>query len=201
MHILSIEHCLTMRIVFTSQSHNRIEFEADSTGDNHFIAWWRTWVPSSVSIVDISHNLLRQPERGAIVPTVLLGGESVKWPELQRVDASHNSLWGSIFGAPPGEHYNFDLRFNNISSIVVGEGGKFSASAYMRQMTVIDWRNQLTPVQFKKQTTDAPYSSIDDALNSSIDFRTVDFLPRPNSFEQVEYPKGSGTTPFSCPLW
>jgi hypothetical protein len=190
-----------MRIVSTSQSHNRIGLEADPTGNNHFAAWWSNWVPAAVSIVDISHNLLRQQERGALVPMVLLGGESVKWPELQRVDASHNSLWGIIHGAPPGEHYNFDLRFNNISSIVVGEGGKFSASAYMRQMTVVDWRNQLTPVQFKQTHSATSFSSIDDALNSSLEFRTVDFLPRLNSFEQVEYPKGSGETPFSCPLW
>jgi hypothetical protein len=178
-----------MCIVFTpSQSHNKIEWEyAQSRG---YGQWWSSWVPTKAWVVDVSHNLLRP-----VLGTVLLGGESYKFPELQRVDLSYNSLPGAIATGTPGEHYNFDLSFNNLSGIDIGFGGVFSASTYMRQMTVVDWRNQLTPGRF------GGFSSIDDALNSSVDFRTVDFLPRLNSFEQVEYPKGSGETPFSCPTW
>jgi hypothetical protein len=194
-----------------SQSNNRIGFEAiDGTGQYGFLDWWRGWVPASASIVDVSHNLLRQPRvvgsnpMSVLTESVLLGGESVKWPELQRVDASHNSLWGSIMGEPPGEHYNFDVSNNNISGIQIGSGGTFSASAYMRQMFVVDWRNQTTPVKFMDRTMrslEGAFSTIDDALNLIVDGRIADYLPRLNSFEQVEYPKGSKETPFACPLW
>jgi hypothetical protein len=185
------------------QSHNRIEFEG-SFGDGDYVGWWTSWVPASASIVDISHNLLRQI--GSVVGTrddafVLLGSASVKWPELQQVDVSHNLLWGYIFFEPPGIHYNFDVSNNNISRIQIGSRGTLSASAYMRKMYTVDWRNQTTPVQFYDRATGHnSFDTIDDALNS-IDFQSVDYLPRPNSFEQVEYPEGSGETPFACPLW
>jgi hypothetical protein len=187
------------------QSHNEIEWGEIIGIDNGYLSWWTSWVPASASIVDISHNLLRQP---AWTPTawaplsILLVGGSTKWPELVRVDLSHNELWGSISAWPPGVHYNFDASYNNLSYIEIGDAGKFSASAYMRQIFVVDWRNQQTPVQFWNPSGAGGgfFSSIDDALNG-VDFQTVDFLPRHDSFEQVKYPKGSIETPFSCPLW
>jgi hypothetical protein len=198
MHIQSIEHCLTMRIVFTPhQSHNRIEIE-EHLGKGDYLDWWSSWVPASVSIVDISHNLLRQgtaPEPA----TVLLASASIRWPELQLVDVSHNWLRGYINTGWPGIHYNFDVSNNNISTIQAGSGGKLSASAYMRKMYTVDWRNQTTPVKFYDPTIGV-FPQIDDALNSAVDLPFADYLPGLN-FEQVEYPKGSDETPFACPLW
>jgi hypothetical protein len=201
----SIEHPLTMHFLIP-QSYNEIEWGEIIGTDNGYLSWWTSWVPASASIVDISHNLLRQP---AWTPTawtplsaILLVGGSPKWPELLRVDVSHNSLWGFISARPPGVHYNLDVSYNNLSSIEVGDAGTFSASAYMRQILVVDWRNQQTPVQFFNPAGEGGgvFSSIDEALNA-VDFQTVDYLPRHDSFEQVEYPKGSGEHPFSCPLW
>jgi hypothetical protein len=185
--------------LFSPQSHNRIEIE-EHRGKGDYLDWWSSWVPASVSIVDISHNLLRQvnaPDPAG----VLLNTASIKWPELQEVDVSHNRLQGYITTASPGIHYNFDVSNNNISGIQVGVGGEFSASAYMRKMRTVDWRNQTTPVRFYVDLTKTFFST-DDALDSTtVDFRIVDYLPRLNSFEQVEYPKESGETPFACPLW
>jgi hypothetical protein len=203
MHIQSIEHCLTMRIVFTPpHSHNRIELE-EHLGKGDYMDWWSSWVPASVSIVKISHNLLRQvnaPDPAA----VLLASASIKWPELQGVDLSHNFLHGHIATDSPGIHYNFDVSNNNISGIQVGSAGKLSAFAYMREMHTVDWRNQQTPVQFYDDKQTGFFSHIDDALNSAGDVPfavTTDYLPRLDSFEQVKYPKGSDETPFACPLW
>jgi hypothetical protein len=67
-------------------------------------------------------------------------------------------------------------------------------------MFLADWSHQLVPMSFSDSKD--PFETIDEAIESSIDFRGVAFLPRHDAFEQVKRViAGKSEFPFACPLW
>jgi hypothetical protein len=164
---------------------------------------WKYWMPASASSIDVSHNLLSPPNLDANLGSnfVLFSTESMKWPAMVWLDLSYNDLNGyiSLFGPV---HYNFDLSHNNLWGVAMGGDG-LTAAHYGRQLFTADFSNQRASMAFVNPTgkTVEVYANIDDALESFMLMSEVDFLPRSDSFELVEWPKGSGQFPFACPLW
>jgi hypothetical protein len=208
-------------IAFMSQvesvdiSHNRVRWEqpvvGGKTGEPNTVRWWATFAPPRIATFDASYNLLQEPWDAADSPAAHFVGTSVesqKYPRLTRMDLSHNFLWG--FLALRYSFFNLDLSHNNITLLEIGSTttGEScgTAAAFRRQMYSIDWRNQMSRMSLMLDNTIMPrvdgVGTIDQALNSSsIDFKTVEFMPRYDAFEQSELPAGSGRFPFSCPTW
>ena len=80
-----------------------------------------------------------------------------------------------------------------------------TAFSVKRQLFKIDLSHQMKSFKFRDaelqvQQQPTPPVDIDDAIRA-FDFRDVDFIPRHDAFEQVEWPASSGQFPFVCPLW
>jgi Leucine-rich repeat (LRR) protein len=181
-------------------SHNKIKYIPASEDDLFFRGWAGSWIPPSASMVDVSYNLLIQPgddqTRGFFVPMGIAADQL--WGALQHLDLSHNQLFGWL--QLDELFYNLDVSYNSISMASIYETRLNPRSASLgRKIYSVDWRNQNTATRFSKE--ELPFASIDEAVDSGIDFKTVGFVPRHNSAEQVEWPPGSKLFPFQCPLW
>jgi hypothetical protein len=197
-------------------SHNRVAWEdvgtrsVDENGTvtfkvNIFWNWQRKVMPSSLTKGDYSHNLLRQPIIQPARPTddwVGFNGPATYFPKMLQYDVSHNFLWGRI--SLVGLHFNFDVSHNEIACIdainlnqgMCCDDSKLSG---VTMLSVAMRHQRASALGFSIGET--PAKSIDDALNSKVDFKSVACMPHYNAFEQVEVPIGSGRSPFSCPTW
>jgi hypothetical protein len=196
-------------------SHNRVAWEnvgpekVDENGtvtfiDNDFIRWTRTVLPSSLAKADYSYNLLRQPQYGSVGNDI-----AASWnPKMIQFDVSHNFLWGSV--NLYDIYFNLDVSHNEIGHIEAGQAvrGTCCDDRKLNENTMfsVAMRHQRTSdVGFVHGSETPDYRkdivSIDDALNSTVDFQLVEFMPHYNAFEQFELPTGSSRYPFSCPTW
>jgi hypothetical protein len=118
------------------------------------------------------------------------------------LDLSYNELSGYVTFYGP-VFYNFDLSHNNLWGVerLTGASVKLTAAHYGRQLFTVDFSNQRAATAFYDSPNSKLFAHIDDALESSMSMSELDILPRSDSFERVEWPKGSGQFPFSCPLW
>jgi hypothetical protein len=188
------------KLVMYDLSHNRVQWNKPMhcCGIQDFIL---ATVPGAVTSLDFSYNLLVGGTLvGALIPD--------KWPDMLRVDLSHNFLSSvlSLFNL----HCNFDVSYNNILMVDASQAVDCcSAFKFKRQIYSADWRHQMSETKLVENlATYNEYESlnnrsqtIDEAVNGTVDFKGVQFMPRYNSFEQVELPVGSGRYPFSCPTW
>jgi hypothetical protein len=175
-------------------SHNRIKWEEVMIGESSYQVWMFNVLPGNAAKFDLSHNLMRQPYGTLGEPWV--GGS--RTPQLIDLDLSNNFLWGYVrLGAV---HYNFDLRNNNMTLLdVISADDCCTTRGIGAQLSSIDIRHQISPIKFSQE--ELPFESIDHALNSSSKFKTIELIPRHDSFEQVEHPTGTGRHPFVCPAW
>jgi hypothetical protein len=189
-------------------SHNRLVWD-DALEDPGFSKFFMATASPRTSILDVSYNLIKEPfiadKNGpdSAYPAgfgLLLATEGPKYPSMVMLDISHNFLWGVL--DLDDLFYNVDMSYNNITVLDVRWATDCcSAADYKRQMYSVDWRHQMSSVKlyFGYGTTQS--MSIDQALNSSVDFKLMEFMPRHDSFEQMELPPGSGRFPFVCPTW
>jgi hypothetical protein len=187
-------------------SHNRVEWgDGDGTSNSNHMAtyFWNMASPSLKTLI-LSYNLLKEPEFPLAREKREIGllGGGAKYPNLNRWDLSHNFLTGII--DLETTHWNFDLSYNNLTELYVQmNGGCCTAAAYNRELYTIDWRHQESTVAMLERKNGEHYT-MDQALNYSLantDFALIEYMPRHNSFEQVELPVGTGRFPFSCPAW
>jgi Leucine-rich repeat (LRR) protein len=191
-------------------NHNQIDFGLNDLDEGTitylgsdldqwgFINWFFKIAPANMASFDLSFNLLKEQE-GHIYQDVLLQGNSIRYPQLQRLDVSHNYLWGwltlnSLF-------FNADVSYNNITMVSAESATSCcTATAYRRQMYSVDWTHQISDVSLGRDELGIGWT-IDQALNTTVDFKQVEFMPRHDSFKQIELPAGSGRFPFACPAW
>jgi Leucine-rich repeat (LRR) protein len=80
-------------------SHNRLQWESVNPFYSEFQTWITLVAPGTIRKLDLSHNMLKQ-----ITPYVLLMSAQ-NYPYLDRLDLSHNFLWGDL--ALNYVHFNF----------------------------------------------------------------------------------------------
>jgi hypothetical protein len=196
--------------------HNQIDFGVNESNAGialssyGFVEWFYRIAPATMASFDLSFNLLKEPGESDGHTEVLLHSGSPRYPKLIRLDISHNYFWGWVrFN---GLFYNADLSYNNIT-MVSAESAQdcCTATLYRRQMYSVDWTHQMSDVSlgwadgsintYNMGGTLRKASTIDQVLNTSIDFKQVEFMPRHDSFKQIELPAGSGRFPFACPAW
>jgi Leucine-rich repeat (LRR) protein len=192
-------------------SYNRVD---DKSFSVPFILWWGTVAPPRVTLFDLSHNLLQQQGAHKVanvsqftqLNSVGISTIGVKYPYLARLDLSHNLLWGYLH--LKGVFYNVDFSYNNITMLEFGAAIDCCRAGGARESELysIDWHHQLTDSMGLLHDPTGMMSSwenftIDQALNKSTDFKRVQYIPRYDSFEQVELPAGSSRFPFVCPTW
>jgi hypothetical protein len=191
-------------------SHNRIECSRIVNRETNILEmghWLMALLTPSHSSVDVSYNLLQEPF-DLVDETHPYGGKinnaaNEALPALSDLILSHNFMWGYIdFGTI---HYNMDLSYNNLTKMSVGgaQGPGFTGAKYLRKMYSVNWSNQMSRVDlFPNHGSAWEIQTIDQALNNSaLNFKLVEFMPRHDSFEQIELPAGSDRFPFACPTW
>jgi hypothetical protein len=187
-------------------NHNRFNFwrEENVGNEGFFVQFLIYTAPATTSKLDLSYNLIKEPsfthtKAKPWGPPILHEPSLGKYPRLSHLDLSHNFLWGTL--ALGSLTTNFAVSHNNITKFFPRSAASCcTAAALRRQLYSIDWRNQQTSVGLAL-TVEQGVVSIDHALNSSIVFKTLEFMPRHDAFEQVELPVESGRFPFSCPTW
>jgi hypothetical protein len=190
-------------------SHNRLVWD-DALAYPSFSRFFMATASPRTSILDVSYNLIKEPfvaDKNGLDSAnpagygLLLSAEGPKYPSMVMLDISHNFLWGHI--NLDDLFYNVDMSYNNITVLdFLWATDCCSAVDYKRQMYSVDWRHQMSSVKLATVLgRNGEYMSIDQALNSSVDFKLIEFMPRHDSFEQMELPPGSGRFPFVCPTW
>jgi Leucine-rich repeat (LRR) protein len=196
------------KLAIQDLSHNRLETDKENVLKGFKPYLLKSVPAATIRILDLSHNLFAE---GPMARTkneffgseVLLGQDSPKYPQLVSMDISHNFIWGPLNLYQL--HYNLDASYNNITVVVLKDSNDCcSGAAYQKPMYKVDWRHQMSDMAFipsTKATNLTIRHTIDQALNTSLDFKTIEFLPRHDSFEQIEHPTKSGRFPFVCPTW
>jgi hypothetical protein len=176
-----------------AMGHNRLAWNPAATGlaAINFRDFLFTLLPAKIASFDISYNLLKQPFRDSSFDSTGLGTNGARYPDLLNMDISHNQLWG--FVDLDLVFYNYDMSYNNLTSISLATvSACCTGKLYNRQMFSLDWRHQMseqidmfTGSSWGTGILAGMLGGIDRMLTSEIDFKTVEFMPRHDSFEQV----------------